>query len=159
MLRALMVGGMTALLTAACGGGTTGTTPPSSPPATTPPAAVDASSMVITQHEQEWVNAIVHKDTGIIEKLLADDFIGTTNDVRYGKSEALNDVKNGVHNSLDMEDVNVRLYGDTAVVTFDQNERSKHGEEDFSGHYMFTNVWVKRNGQWQAVSSHGSRVR
>jgi len=152
MTRALIAGTLTALLTAACGGGTTGNAPAASAPA-------DDAAQVVTQHEREWVNGIVQKDTGIIEKLLADDFIGTTNDVRYGKAEAVNDVKTGVHSTLDLEDVNVRVYGDTAIVTFDQNERSKHGDEDFSGHYMFTNVWVKRNGQWQAVSSHGSRIR
>lgn len=152
MTRALIAGTLTALLTASCGSGT----------ATKPPAAASPAedvTQVVNQHEREWVEGIVHKDTAIIEKLLADDFIGTTNDVRYGKAEAVNDVKTGVHSSLDMEDVNVRVYGDTAVVTFDQNERSKHGDEDFSGHYLFTNVWVKRNGQWQAVSSHGSRIR
>jgi hypothetical protein len=41
----------------------------------------------------------------------------------------------------------------------DQSEKSRHGSDDFSGHYLFTNVWVKRNGQWQAVASHGSRLR
>ena len=26
-----------------------------------------------------------------------------------------------------------------------------------SGHYHFTNVWVKRDGRWQVVASHGTR--
>lgn len=157
MRRALIVGGLTALLTASCGGGSPGATTAGSAPAAG--ASKEDVTQAVTQHEREWINAIVHKDTGVLDRLLADDFIGTTNDVRYGKAEAIDDVKTGVHDTLDMEDVDVRVYGDTAVVTFDQNERSRHGNEDFSGHYLFTNVWVKRAGQWQAVSSHGSRIR
>ena len=53
----------------------------------------------------------------------------------------------------------VRVYGDTAIVDVDQTEKSRHGDDDFSGSYLFTNVWVNRDGQWQAVASHGSRVR
>lgn len=124
-----------------------------------PTAGANDAELVVRQSETEWVTAIVQKDTPTIERLLADDFIGTTNDVRYGKSEAINDAKTGVHDTLAMDDVQVRLYGNTAVVTFDQNERSRHGEEDFSGHYMFTNVWVKQGDRWVAVSLYGSRIR
>jgi ketosteroid isomerase-like protein len=145
---------LAAFLAIGCGGGQT--------PAAAPAAAAGGNGdveQVVRQSETEWVTAIVHKDTATIERLLAPDFIGTTNDVRYGKAEAINDVKTGVHDILEMADVQIRVYGDTAVVTFDQNERSRHGEEDFSGHYMFTNVWVKQGGRWVAVSSHGSRIR
>ena len=58
-----------------------------------------------------------------------------------------------------LDDVPVRVFGDTAIVDVDQTEKSRHGAEDFSGTYMFTNVWVKRNGEWKAVASHGSRIR
>src|SRR5437773_10188177 len=29
----------------------------------------------------------------------------------------------------------------------------------FSGHYLFTDVWTRKNGEWIAVASHGSRER
>jgi hypothetical protein len=41
----------------------------------------------------------------------------------------------------------------------EQTEESTHGTEDFSGQRLFTDVWVKRDGQWRAVASIGSRVR
>ena len=40
-----------------------------------------------------------------------------------------------------------------------EDEKSRHGDEDFSGQYLFTDVWAKKNGQWIAVASHGSRLR
>jgi len=84
---------------------------------------------------------------------------GTTDDQIYTKADAIDDVKNGTHQSLDLDNIKVRIFGDTAVVTMGQTEKSRHGDADFSGHYLFTDVWTKKNGEWIAVASHGSRAR
>jgi ketosteroid isomerase-like protein len=124
--------------------------------------AADNAQQAVTQlqkFERDWIAAIVGKDTATIDRLLADDFAGTTNDQRYSKTDAIEDVKSGTHESLDLEELDVRVFGDTAITTMVQNEKSRHDNEDFSGRYFFTNVWVKRNGEWRAVASHGSRAR
>jgi len=121
--------------------------------------ASDNADQTITRLEHDWVTAIVNKDTVTLDRLIADDFSGTTNDQIYSKGDAIEDVKTGTHESLDLDNIRVRLFGDTAVVTMGQTEKSRHGDSDFSGHYLFTDVWAKRNGQWIAVASHGSRVR
>jgi hypothetical protein len=59
---------------------------------------------------------------------------------------------------MTMDHLRVRLYGDTAIVTLYQNEKSKFSDGDSSGRYAFTNVWVKRRDTWQAVSSQGTPV-
>ena len=132
-------------------------------PSTTPTVSAETTSenpeQTIDRLEHEWVQAIVAKDTSTIDRILADDFVGTTDSQMYSKADAIEDVQTGVHESLDMSNVNVRVFNDAAVVTLTQNEKSHHGTEDFSGSYLFTNVWVKRNGEWRAVASHGSRVR
>ena len=117
------------------------------------------TDQIITRLEHEWVAAIVKKDTATIDCLLAADFSGTTDDQIYSKADAIEDVKNGTHESLDLDNIKVRIFGDTAVVTMEQTEKSRHGDTDFSGHYLFTDVWARKNGQWIAVASHGSRVR
>ena len=126
------------------------------------PVATAGSSDVestITKLEERWVTAILAKDTATIDQLLSDDFVGTTNDRRYAKQQAVDDVKEGTHELLRLDDVQVRVYGDTAIVDVDQTEKSRHGDDDFSGTYLFTNVWINRNGEWKAVASHGSRIR
>jgi ketosteroid isomerase-like protein len=128
------------------------------PVATTGESVADVER-TIAQLEQQWVDAILAKDTATIDRLLAADFVGTTNDRRYIKRQAIEDVRAGTHDVLRLEDVQVRLYGDTAIVDVDQTEQSRHGDDDFSGSYMFTNVWVKQDGQWRAVASPGSRIR
>jgi ketosteroid isomerase-like protein len=48
--------------------------------------------------------------------------------------------------------------GDVAVAFASQQEKSRYGSADhLSGHYHYTNVWLKKDGRWQVVSSHGSR--
>lgn len=122
-------------------------------------ASPENTVQLITHMEHDWVTAILTKDEATIDTLLADDFKGTTNDQTYSKEEAIADVKTGAHEALDIDNIDVRVFGDTAVVTLGQDEKSKHDNEDFSGRYLFTNVWVKRDGQWRAVASHGSRIR
>jgi hypothetical protein len=122
-------------------------------------AVAGNTDQVITGLENQWVAAIVKKDTATIDRLLADDFSGTTDDQIYSKADAIEDVKNGTHESLELDNIKVRTFGDTAVVTMGQTEKSRHGDTDFSGHYLFTDVWARKNGQWIAVASHGSRVR
>jgi len=158
LLVALIAGALPLAACAGDGGQTNATT--SAPPAVAAaPAVAENVTEAITGLEQEWVKAIVAKDTATVSRLLADDFIGTTDALQYGKSDAIEDVQSGTHETLTLNDIRVHAYGDVAVATMDQTEKSMHGKEDFSGHFLFTDVWVKQNGQWHAVASHGSRVR
>ena len=111
--------------------------------------------------EDAWVNAIVHKDINVLNHVIADDFGGLSpNGYAYTKDEAISDLQSGsyVVESMTLDNVKVRVYGDTALVTFYQNEKSKFGDEDRSGRYAFTDVWVKRDGLWKAVASQGTPV-
>jgi hypothetical protein len=45
-----------------------------------------------------------------------------------------------------------------AIVLGLETEKSMIHGKDMSGQYRFTDVFVKRDGRWQAVASHASRV-
>ena len=139
----------------ACGGGSQ----PTGAPAPATATSTGNDQQVIAGLEHQWVAAILAKDVTTIDRLLADDFSGTTADVTYGKAEALEDVRAGTHEMLDLSDIVVRVYGDAAVAAMNQTEKSQHAGKDFSGHYLFTNVWIRNGGQWRSVASHGSRIR
>jgi ketosteroid isomerase-like protein len=116
---------------------------------------------LIGQLEQDWVTAIVHKDTDMLNRIMADDFTGVSpNGQRYTKFEAIADIGSGryVVESMNLRNINVRVFGDTAIVTLYQNEKSKFGDEDCSGQYAFTDVWLFRDGLWQAVASQGTAL-
>jgi ketosteroid isomerase-like protein len=153
---------MIRLLPALVLAGATWACSPASQPAPPEEEAVVAPENVqevVTGLEREWVAAILAKDPAPVQRLLADDFLGMTDNVRYSKSDAIEDVTTGTHKVLTLSDIEVRVFGDTAIASMEQTEESTHGTEDFSGQRLFTDVWVKRDGQWRAVASIGSRIR
>jgi ketosteroid isomerase-like protein len=111
--------------------------------------------------EDAWVNAIITRNVSVLDRVMADDFIGVSpNGERYTKQEAIADVKSGVYSveNMELNDVKVRVLGDTAIVTYYQKEKSTFGDEDCSSRYAFTDVWVNRNDDWYVVSSHVTPV-
>jgi hypothetical protein len=57
------------------------------------------------------------------------------------------------------EEVTVRLYGNTAVVTVRSRWVNKAGTQQFGDPYQATHVWVIRQGRWQLVAAHVSQVK
>lgn len=131
----------------------------STPAPTASEPAEDVEATIIALEEQ-WVAAIVDGDTATLDRLLADDFVGTSPTAHFFyKSMAIDDLDSGTYvvSAMDMDEVSANVYGDTAVAYTSQEETSTYAGEDTSGHYHYTNVWLRRNGQWQVVASHGSR--
>ena len=109
----------------------------------------------ILELEGHTKQAALHNDAAFSEHVLADDYIaiGPTGNV-ITKSDTLA-VKRGAqmhYDSIDLSEVVVRVYGETAVVTARAEVKGNNLGEDFSGPYRFTRVWARRNGQWQTVS-------
>jgi ketosteroid isomerase-like protein len=138
----------------------------SAPTATAPageaaaPAISDATVGVIEQLERDWVTAILKKDAASLDRLLADDFVGTSATAHtYSKARALSDLTSGTYavTSMDLDEVSANVYGNTAVAFTSQQEKSSYAGQDNSGHYHYTNVWIRNNDQWRVVASHGSR--
>ena len=135
------------------------------PQATPAPAAAASTAAqdveaTIAQLEKDWVAAIVKKDTATLDRLLASEFAGTSPTAHtYTKSEAIADINDSryVVDTMDLDEVSVNVYGTTAVSFISQEEKSKYEGKDTSGHYHFTDVWAKKDGNWQAVASHGTR--
>ena len=111
----------------------------------------------LVQIEHQWGDALVKGDVTAFGRYIADDWILTWSDGSLvTKPMALADLKEGALKieSLRFDDVSVRVYGDTAIVTGMVIERSKFREKDTSGKRRFTDVFLKRDGSWQAVASH-----
>jgi hypothetical protein len=48
--------------------------------------------------------------------------------------------------------------GGTAVVTYMTTGRSTYKGKDISGKYGWTDVFMRRGGNWQLVAAHGTAV-
>ena len=136
----------------------------SSPAASAPPAQVAAGENIetlLSKMEQDWAKALVNGDIAFTEGILADDYVGTLPEGRrVTRTQNLEELRSGAFKSESMivEGIKVRVLGDTAVVTLDQSEKSQFQGKDISGRTMWTDIYMKRNGKWQIVANHGSRV-
>lgn len=131
------------------------------------PAAAAAASpaenveQVITQLEREWAEAGVKADAAALDRLMADDWLMTSWDGQtLTKAQSIEEFKSGVYKaeSVNLDNIKVRAFGDVAVVTLGQTEKSKYKGKESSGRYLYTDVWVKRNGKWQVAATHGTKV-
>jgi hypothetical protein len=59
---------------------------------------------------------------------------------------------------FDPFDVQIRMYGDTAVVTGRMRQRFVLGGIRYANDLRYTDVYVKRKGKWVLVSGHASAV-
>ena len=111
--------------------------------------------------EMEWRQAQLDNNVAVIDHLLADDYVGiSANGTIETKTQALAQRKAGTVRitQLDLNDLKVRLYGDTAVVTSKAQLEGTNGESDISGKYRYTRVYSRRLGQWKIVSFEASRM-
>lgn len=111
--------------------------------------------------EQEWREAILTNNVSQMDHLLANDYIGiTSNGIIENKAQAVAQRSAGTVriSKLDLSDVHIRVYGDTAVVTSVANLVGSNGDSDISGKYRYTRVYTRRHGNWQIVSFEASRI-
>lgn len=115
----------------------------------------------IKKLEEEWANGAIKGDASVVDRFEADDIVSTDPSGRVtGKQQDVQDVKSGElkFESMNLSDVKVSVYGNTAVATGVNTLKGTYKGKDISGEYRFTDTWVKRNGQWQVVASQGTKV-
>ena len=111
--------------------------------------------------EMQWRQAQLDNDVSVMDRLLADDYVGiSASGIIETKAEALALRRAGTLHitQLDLNDLKVRIYGDTAVVTSRADLAGTNGASDISGKYRYTRVYNKRYGQWKIVSFEASRI-
>ena len=159
LFKVVPIAVMALLGLSACGKGSEPT------PAVSATVATAASSenveQILSKMEQDWTVALLKGDAVFHESLLADDYIGIAPDGRItNKAQSVDEVRSGAFKteSMSIDGVKVRVFGDVAVVTYGQSEKSQFQGKDSSGRSLWTDIFVKRNGKWQIAANHGSRV-
>jgi len=110
--------------------------------------------------ERRWMESLQQRDASVLSQLISDDFtlvsprlvVAAGNRDRYFQ-HAMRELN---LTSYDFEGMTVRLYGRTAVVSGRLKQSASIAGEDWGGNYLFTDVWVSRDGAWQVVSRHTS---
>ena len=111
--------------------------------------------------ENDWADAWIKRDIAFFDRIMADDYTWTS---PWGevltKAHNLALVKSGedVIKSWVLADIEVRVYGDAAVVSGRDTIKETYKGEDVSSQNRWTHTWVKRAGRWQCVAAHSSEI-
>jgi ketosteroid isomerase-like protein len=121
----------------------------------------DATEKAVTALENEWMKSQQTNDPGPLETLLADSFIGTSEEGKVEtKAETIADAKSTKYIDFKYVDFKVQVYGNAAIATGGSvgKETDKSGTRDIKNRW--TDTWVKMpSGKWQCVASHVSNVK
>ena len=121
-------------------------------------AETDAELLAL---DATWNELRMKPDVAGLDRILADDWMLTHSDgrVQY-KADYLDELRTSTRRNqgIGNEDLRVRRYGDTMVVTGASVQSGISNGQPWSGRFRFTRTWVKRDGAWIMVSSHSSRV-
>lgn len=115
----------------------------------------------LKQMEDDWQKATRTKDAALLKRIIADDWVATddkgvalTREQYVSQTTSSTDVVQSNENT----DMQVRVYGNTAVVTGGLTEKGTRNGTAYLDTYKWTDVFVKRRGHWQAVVSHWAKV-
>ena len=109
--------------------------------------------------ENEWLNSYLRGDKQTFDRIVADDFTRTDESGKFAtKAEERALVQAppaSVNASLTNEDMLARVYENAAIVT-GRIVSKVQGGLNFQS--RFTDTFLKRNGGWQVVARHYSRI-
>jgi ketosteroid isomerase-like protein len=109
----------------------------------------------------EWDRAMVANDAEAIGSFMADDWTIIGSDGSVGdKARFLAFVRSGdlTHHTMTTEDANVRIYGDTAVITARGVSAGTYQGQPFHEVERSSSVFVKQSGRWRCVLTHLSKI-
>jgi ketosteroid isomerase-like protein len=115
----------------------------------------------LTAVSTEWDRAMVENDADAIGRYMADDWTIVGSDGSLGdKATFLGLVKSGAlsHDVMTTEDLQVRVYGDTAVTLARGVSGGRYQGRPFHEIERVSCVFVRQEGRWRCVLTHLSRL-
>ena len=114
-------------------------------------------AMISKQHGE----AVVKGDTKALDSILGDDWVGINprGEVQ-SKAQQAKSLKDGSldFETIDPEEVKVRVYGDAAVVMGRYHVKLAFGGQKIDQLVRTTEVFVKQGGKWQCVSTQVTNI-
>ena len=116
---------------------------------------------VLRHIEREWEDANKNKDKAWLERNLADEYTAINSRGKmFNKTEDIADTLSNADTitSGELSNMQVRVHGDTAVVTGRLHRVGKDKNGSFDRNYIFTDTFIKRDGRWQVISTQSTLV-
>jgi ketosteroid isomerase-like protein len=119
----------------------------------------DEQALIRIQHE--WAEARVRGDSSYTRRLEAEDcaIVWPDGKIVNKPADLQTMTGNTVFTEFKVDDVQVRLYGDTGIVVGQGIVRAEEGKQDLlGGKFVWTDTFVKQSGQWKVVASQITSV-
>src|SRR5262245_59321348 len=112
---------------------------------------------VLTALNGTYIRCVAEADTQQFAQILADDFLNSNPDgTLVDKPAFLRQIESiGRLRSMDVDDVRIRIFGDTAIIHEETRYVLANGRH---GRGRYTDGWAKRSGTWVAVFAHVTRI-
>jgi ketosteroid isomerase-like protein len=130
------------------------------------PAAAQSDSAAATRallasQADHWDKAIIAKDRTAIEANMAADFRNIDGNGTVADRQAF--VRDLMDKDLridpyTVEDFDIRVYGDTALLSGRTRMTGSYQGKAFTSHYRYIDTYVRRDGAWQVVSVQITRI-
>lgn len=119
------------------------------------PEPNNSAEQTVLKLTQEWLDAEDRVDRAVLNRIIADDFLGTgPRGTTVSKTDVIPREGPDAHGlAISGQDVKVRVFGDTAIATGRGVPKAQGRPE-----LRFTVVFVKRADRWQMVAGHLSNV-
>jgi len=109
----------------------------------------------LTKIQHEWAEARIKGDSSYTRSIEADDCTIVWPDGSIGNKRAdlqtMTDIK---FSEFKIQNLRVRLYGDTGIVVGEGAIKAHKGKQDLiGGKFVWTDTFVKQGGQWKVVAS------
>ena len=117
----------------------------------------------LTQLVKDLNAAIAKPDIAFLDRILDKDYVHYRPHGNVeNRSQYLENRKKRARvdfDSLVADEVKVHFYGDTAVVTYRSTAKGKDQDGAIDEQRRWTRVFVRRDGRWQLVHSHGTTIQ
>lgn len=113
----------------------------------------------ILKLEEELTQTELRLDVQALDRIYADDIMVTAPiGICVDKPAVMNEIRQAAEKAVvgkyDKDDLKVRGFGDTAVSSYRMSAEATFEGVEIKRQLCITNVWMKRNGDWQIVARH-----
>ncbi len=125
------------------------------------PAAQGGAAEAVKAAEMARFKAQTTNDFKALDALLGDDLTYTHSSAAVDtKTTYIESMRSGQvkYESIESRDVQVRVYGTTAVITGAGRFKVTARGQALDNQLRFTDVWVLRDGRWQMVAWQSTRL-
>ena len=108
--------------------------------------------------ERSLFEAYQRRDVDGLSRILDDDYIFIAPNGQVRTKDTVRNFSWPQYERLDVDNIHVRLYGETAVLTAQVTILGQSPLDGITGIYRNTRVYVRQRGKWRAVSGHSTKV-